>query len=72
MDWWRESEAKHAQSTAAIISTPQRMRHLDLFVFVEAIFEPPLNVGILNKYSSVLKRNKSALSGKILERYMYT
>ena len=31
-----------ARSTAAIILTPQHMRHLNLFVFVEAIFEPPL------------------------------
>ena len=27
---------------AAIIRNTQRMRHLNLFVFVEAIFEPPL------------------------------
>ena len=42
MDWWRESAAKHTRITVAINPTPQGMRHLNLFVFVEAIFELPL------------------------------
>ena len=33
---------------AAIIRKTQRMRHLNLLVFVEAIFEPPLTVHVLN------------------------
>ena len=33
---------------AAIIRNTQRMRHLNLFVFVEAIFEPPLTDKIVN------------------------
>ena len=35
----RSTRKGSEQSTVAIIPTPQRMRHLDLFVFVEAIFE---------------------------------
>ena len=47
---------KIINSEAAIIRNTQGMRHLNLFIFVEAMFEPPLTVNDgNNNYISYIK-----------------
>ena len=51
---------------AAIIHNTQRMRHLNLFVFAEAIFEPPLTAKHANSGASILFRNYFSARAKRL------
>ena len=52
---------------AAIIHNTQRMRRLNLFVFVQAIFEPPLTDSHFKKKPYLIKNCKTLTVGTALQ-----